>query len=103
MAGTKVNLAEFPLSADSLVRLLREGRDGEEARFTDQAIADWCYDLFSAIDCKRHVADGRYSTEAAREVAYSVALQFEADFLNVTGRVFDAAIYRSWLAELGLQ
>lgn len=32
MAGTKVNLADFPLSADSLVRLLREGRDGEEAR-----------------------------------------------------------------------
>jgi hypothetical protein len=101
MTTARISLSDFPLSAGSLVSLLHEGRDGEEAKFNDQAIADWCFKLFSAIDYGRHIEVGMVSTEVAREVAYDVALQFEADFLNASGRVFDADLYQSWLARLG--
>lgn len=100
MAATEITLSDFPLSVHSLVELLREGRDGEEARFTDQAIADWCYELFSAIDRWPEVRSGHAEVGSAREVAYEVALQFEADLSNAKGRVLDAELYESWLARL---
>lgn len=100
MVATKITLSDFPLSVNSLVELLREGRDGEEARFTDQAIADWCYELFSAIDGWTEFRSGHVEAGSAREVAYEVALQFEADFFNAKGRVLDAELYESWLARL---
>ncbi|HDS0923564.1 TPA: hypothetical protein QDZ10_002042 [Stenotrophomonas maltophilia] len=100
MVATKITLSDFPLSVYSLVELLREGRDGEERRFTDQAIADWCYELFDAIDSWTEVRSGSVEIENARKVAYEVALQFEVDFLNAKGRVLDAELYESWLARL---
>lgn len=58
MVATKVPLSDFPLSVISLAELLREGRDGEEATFRDQSIADWCYELFAAIDRWTEVRSG---------------------------------------------
>lgn len=100
MVATKVPLSDFPLSVISLAELLREGRDGEEVTFTDQAIADWCYELFAAIDSWTEVRSGQVEIGRAREVAYDVALQFEADILNAKGRVLDAKLYQSWLERL---
>jgi hypothetical protein len=100
MVATKITLSDFPLSVNSLAELLREGRDGEEATFTDQAIADWCYELFAAIDSWTDVRRGYVKVGKAREVAYEVALQFEADYLNAAGRVLDAELYQSWLERL---
>jgi len=100
MAATEITLSDFPLSVHSLVELLREGRDGEEAGFTDQAIADWCYELFAAIDIWTEVRSAHVEVESAREVAYEVAMRFETDFLNAKGRVLDAECYQSWLARL---
>ncbi|HHA2533130.1 TPA: hypothetical protein ACOEBE_000741 [Stenotrophomonas maltophilia] len=100
MVATKVPLSDFPLSVISLAELLREGRDGEEATFTDQSIADWCYELFAAIDRWTEVRSGHVEVVRAREVAYDVALQFEADFLNAKDRVLDADLYQSWLKRL---
>jgi hypothetical protein len=101
VVATEVSLYEFPLSVNSLVELLLEGRYGEEARFTDQAIADWCYELLAAIDDWLEVRTKSVKIGIAREVAYAVAGQFEADFLNAEGRVLDAGLYQSWLARLG--
>lgn len=100
MVATQVTLSDVPLSVISLAELLREGRDGEEARFTDQAIADWCYELFAAIDSWTDVRSGCVEVGKAREVAYEVAVQFDADFFNAQGRVFDAELYQSWLERL---
>lgn len=101
MTAHRVSLHDFPRSTHSLVRLLREGRDGHEANFTDEAIADWCFELFASMDSNLYLGDRVAPNSAVRDVAYQVSLQWEADFLNAPGRVLSPDAFQSWLLQLG--
>lgn len=101
MAALQISIHEFPLSAHSLVRLLREGKEGHEDKFSDEAIANWCYELFTAIDGNLYLGDLDIPASAVRNVAYDVSLQWEADFGNASGRVLSPDLFQSWLLQLG--
>lgn len=87
------------LTVASLATLLHEGRDGKEDQYSDEAIADWCYEFSVAS----HFADGTGS-EHAKKIAATVSSQWHADVANAEDsgeRVLTPDQYETWIRQLG--